>query len=139
VASLSFILSAVAFAAVPLAANPTLACTALALGGACNGYGNLLTITAFQQWALPAVLGRLMGVVMTFSMGVFPVSVWLGGVVVHTWGAAAVFWLGSAILMLAIFGALTQREWRDFGQPEHPDENTVTAADVTIAVYRPSL
>lgn len=126
VASVLFIVESVFFAAVPLPRLAPLAGAALAVAGICNGYGNLLTITAFQRWAPPALLGRLMGITMLAGMGIFPVSVWLGGLVVHAWGAPAVFWLASTVLALAILAGLAQREWREFGRPEASTESVAT-------------
>jgi hypothetical protein len=72
-------------------------------------------ITAFQRWAPPDVLGRLTGVLMLASFGVFPVSVALAAFVVHNLGAALFFPLAGAALAIAILAGLTQRAWRDFG------------------------
>ena len=83
--------------------------------GAMNGFGNVTTITAFQRWAPPDMLGRLSAVLMVASVGVYPASVLLGGAVVHAWGPAWFFPLAAAALAVAILGGLTQRSWRDFG------------------------
>jgi hypothetical protein len=88
---------------------------ALVVTGALNGFGNVLMITAFQRWAPPAVLGRLIGVLMLASFGVFPLSVALAALVVHNLGAALFFPLAGAALAVAILAGLTQRAWRDFG------------------------
>ena len=90
---------------------------ALAMLGACNGFGNVIMITAFQHWAPPEALGRLMGVLMLASFGVFPLSVLLAGVVTRTLGAAAFFPLAAAPLAVAMVGALAVREWRQFETP----------------------
>ena len=88
-----------------------------ARSAACNGFGNVIMITAFQHWAPPEALGRLMGVLMLASFGVFPLSVLLAGVVTRTLGAAAFFPLAAAPLAVAMIGALAVREWRQFQTP----------------------
>jgi MFS family permease len=88
---------------------------ALAAFGGLNGFGNVMTITAFQRWAPPAMRGRLMGLLLLSSFGIFPVSVLLGGVIVHAFGPAVFFPLAGVILMLAVLGGLTTPEWRAFG------------------------
>jgi MFS family permease len=87
----------------------------IAFGGALNGFGNILTITAFQRWAPPELLGRLMGVLLLCSFGIFPVSVALGGLVVHDFGPAPFFPVAAGILAIAVIAGLTQRPWRQFG------------------------
>jgi hypothetical protein len=87
----------------------------IALIGLLEGFGNLLIITAFQRWAPRALLGRLMGLLMLASLGVFPISVLLSGAVVHTWGPASFFPFAGGVIALAVLAAVTQRRWREFG------------------------
>ena len=54
-----------------------------------SGFGNVVTITVFQRWAPPGLLGRLMGLLLVASSGIFPVSVLMGGAIVHTWALCA--------------------------------------------------
>ncbi|HEX5195203.1 MAG TPA: MFS transporter [Solirubrobacteraceae bacterium] len=115
IASIAFLLDALAQALVPYLGGVERAAVALAALGALNGFANILTLTAFQRWAPPALMGRVMGLMMLTSMGVFPVSVMLGGIVVVHLGAAAVFPLASATIVLAVGFALTQPVWRRFG------------------------
>jgi MFS family permease len=100
---------------VPYLGGPIGAAAMLVGFGAMNGFGNVTTITAFQRWAPADMLGRLSAVLMVASVGVYPISVLLGGAVVHTWGPAVFFPLAAAALAVAILGGLTQRSWRDFG------------------------
>ena len=83
-----------------------------------NGFGNVLTITAFQRWAPPSALGRLAGLLTLTSFGVFPVSVALAALVVRHWGPAPFFLLAAVTLTVAILAGLSQRAWRDFGAPQ---------------------
>jgi hypothetical protein len=98
-------------------ALPALARNELHTGAA--GYGALLA--AFQRWAPPALLGRLMGLLLLASFGIFPLSVLLGGLVVHTLGAPTYFPLGSAVLAVAVLAGLTQPTWRTFGTDRYKD------------------
>ncbi len=117
VASWSFALSGVAIAIVPAFGVVGLSAAALVVVGVLNGFGNVLTITAFQRWAPPAILGRLMGVLMLASTGIFPVSVLLGGLVAHRWGPGPVFPIAGGILIAAVLYGLSQPAWRSFGAP----------------------
>lgn len=113
--SLAFLVEALVVSAVPYLGGAVGAGCGLAVVGAAEGLGNVLTITAFQRWAPAAVRGRLMSLVLLTSFGVFPVSVAVGALVVHQFGAAPVFPASGATLGLAILFALTQGKWREFG------------------------
>ncbi len=115
VGSAGFILQGAFLAAVPYLGGTALAAVMLAGTGLLNGFSNVLTLTAFQRWARPEMLGRLMGILMVGSLGVFPVSVLAGGLVVHAYGPA-VFFPASAVLGAAtLFVALCFGSWRRFG------------------------
>lgn len=120
VASFAFLAEAGCIALVPYVGGALPAAAPLVAMGALNGFGNVVTITAFQRWAPRALMGRLMGVVIVASLGLFPVSVVFGGAVVHSLGAAAFFPLSAGILAIAVLGGLTQRSWRSFGATEDP-------------------
>ena len=113
--SIAFLAEAAFIAVVPLAGSTILTAAALVAFGALNGFGNMVTITAFQRWAPPGMLGRLSGVLALASVGVFPLSVLLAGLIVRAGGPDPFFWFAAATLAAAILGALTQRSWRDFG------------------------
>lgn len=114
-ASAAFLTEAGFLAGVPYLGGVIPAAGALAAYGALNGFGNIVAITAFQRWAPPALLGRLMGLLLLASFGIFPASVLLGGLVVHDLGASVFFLLAAAILVLAVLAGLTQPSWRTFG------------------------
>ena len=117
IGSWAFLAEAFFVALIPYLGGTFAAGVALALFGLCNGFANVLTITAFQRWAPPNLLGRLMGLLLLASMGIFPVSVALAGVVVHNFGPA-VFFAGAGVsLAITILLSLTQRSWREFGAP----------------------
>ena len=83
--------------------------------GITNGFGNVLTTTAFQRWAPPGTLGRLSGLRLLTSFGLFPLSVAFGAIIVRDFGPAPFFLFTAAILAAAILVGLTQRAYRDLG------------------------
>ena len=87
---------------------------AFAVTGSLLSFGNLVAITAFQRWAPPHLLGRIMGLILVASVGTFPFSVAVGGVLVHAIGAAGVFPIAAAGGIMAILVGLTSRSWREF-------------------------
>jgi predicted MFS family arabinose efflux permease len=113
--SFVFLAQAVALAAVPFAGSTAAVGAVLLAVGAANGFGNVVMITAFQRWAPPDLLGRLAGLLTLASLGVFPVSVALAALVVHSAGPAPFFPLAGATLAAAILAGLSQKAWRSFG------------------------
>lgn len=67
----------------------------MALWGSLNMCANVTTQAAFQRWAPPDLIGRLSGVLMTTSYGMFPISVALAGVVARRYGPDAFFILAA--------------------------------------------
>jgi predicted MFS family arabinose efflux permease len=137
--SAAFLCEAVFMAVIPYLGSAFGAAAALVGLGMMNGFGNVVMITAFQRWAPPNMLGRLSGVLMLASFGVFPISVVLAAVVVHDLGPAAFFPLAATALALAILLGISQRSWRNFGaadpsSPIPPDSqpDTVPAAPQTV-------
>jgi MFS family permease len=131
VGSAAFIAEALFLAAAPYLGSILADGAALAAFGFLNGIGNIVMITLFQRWAPPELLGRLMGMVMLASFGIFPVSVILGAVVVHDLGPAPFFPLAAAVTAAAILAGLTQRTWRDLGATDEPAATT-PAASATV-------
>ena len=114
-ASVTFLIEAGCLAVIPYLGGTIPAGAALMAFGALNGFGNVIVITAFQRWAPRELLGRLMGLFMFAAMGIFPVSVLVGGFVVHHLGPGPFFPITAGILAIAVLGGLTQRSWRTFG------------------------
>jgi MFS family permease len=123
-----FVAESAFMAAVPYLGSVLASGAALAMVGALNGMGNVIMITLFQRWAPPALLGRLMGVMMLAAFGAFPVSVALGGVLVHALGPAPFFPIAAAVTAAAILAGLSQRSWRNLGATEAPARTTAAAA-----------
>ncbi len=117
VASFGFLIEAVCLSLVPYLGGTIPAAVALLVFGALNGFGNIIVITAFQRWAPPAVLGQIMGVMMLAAIGVFPISVFVAGIVVQHFGPAVFFPLAGGLLTAAILFGLSQSSWRAFGSP----------------------
>ena len=115
VASAGFLGAAGFMAAVPYLGGTVPAAATLVGCGSLSGFSNVLTITAMQRWAPREMLGRIMGFLLLGSYGIFPVSVVVGGVIVHADGPAVFFPLAAAVLALGVVGSLTQRVWREFG------------------------
>lgn len=113
--SLAILGEAAAIAVTPLLGGTAAVAAAQAVFGACNGFGNTFTVTAFQRWAPPGSLGRLNGLLLLTSFGVGPVSVLLATWLTGAFGPAPFFWLAAATVAAAEAGALTRRSWRDFG------------------------
>lgn len=125
-ASVVFAAGAALVAAVPYLGGTLAAVPVVLAFGFTNGFANVVTITAFQRWAPDRLMGRLMGLLMLASFGLFPVSVLLGGVVVHSFGPVPYFPVAGGILGLAVLGALTQRSWREFA----PEQEEIATAEV---------
>jgi len=118
--SAAFIGEAVFLAAAPYLGGLLADSAALAAFGFLNGVGNIVMITLFQRWAPPELLGRLMGMLMLASFGVFPVSVALGAVVVRDLGPAPFFPIAAGLTVAAILAGLSQRSWRNLGAAGRP-------------------
>jgi len=106
-----------------LALTPSLrgavgAAAALFVGGAANGLGNVTFLTVTQKWAPPALLGRLMSMVMLCAFGSFPLSAAVSGVLVRHIGPSLFFPVAGGLVALALLIGLTQREFREFGARE---------------------
>jgi predicted MFS family arabinose efflux permease len=115
VAGFIFLAQAPVMVCLPLAPNLVLAWVAFALWAGMNMAANVTTQTAFQRWAPPSLIGRLSGLLLTTSYGMFPISVALAGLIVHRFGPASFFIL-SAVTMSATLGwAQSQRAFREFG------------------------
>ena len=71
-----------------------------------------------QKQIPPAIIGRVMGVMMLRAFGTFPLSVAVTGVLVRDLGPTPFSPVAGAVVMAAILAGLTQREFRDFGRRE---------------------
>lgn len=76
--------------------------------------GNLLLITALQQWTPPQLLGRVVGALMLASVGMMPLSTLVAGIAVHLVGPRTFFPLDAATVILAALAQLASPTWRRF-------------------------
>ncbi len=93
---------------------------ALLVAGLCNGLANVTLLTVLQKWAPPALMGRLMGVLMLCAFGSFPVSVAVSGILVKHLGSTVFFPIAGGLVAVTMLGGLTQRDFRVFVARERP-------------------
>jgi MFS family permease len=116
----SYLIGGVAISLVPfLGGLPGAAAAELAFGATAN-FGNVIIITLLQRLAPARLLGRVMSLLMLASIGAFPASVALSGVIVRSLGPAPFFPASGIVLALAVLLAMTLREFRDFGAKAGP-------------------
>src|SRR5262245_10659623 len=125
-----FVIGGIAVAFLPYLGGLPGAAAAALLFGAAGYFGNVIIVTLLQQWSPPHLIGRVMSLVMLASIGAFPASVALSGVIVRHIGPGPFFPAEGAILVLAVLLAATIREFRDFGVTAGPatDQAAVVAA-----------
>jgi MFS family permease len=129
--ALSFVLEGLAIMALPFLGGLPGAATATFSLGLANGFGNVLLITLLQRWAPPPLLGRVMSLIMLAAWGTLPLSAGLTGALVHRYGPAPYFPVAGAIVIVAVLGALTQREFRGLGAAaELPEDRSVRGVSV---------
>jgi len=120
IASVGFIVEGVAISLVPYLGGEAGAAIALLFIGATNGVGNVIFFTVAQRHIPPAILGRVMGVLMMCGTGSFPLSVLVTGVLVRHLGTTPFFPIAGIILTVAVIGGNTSREFRDFAHVPQP-------------------
>jgi hypothetical protein len=133
-AGLTFLAQVPLMACVPWAPGLAVAATMMAMRGGPSMWANITTQTAFQRWAPPDLIGRLSGLLLVTSYGMFPVSVALAGLVARRYGPGAFFILTAVTLGGTLVRALSRQAFREFGtrpaawpsaQPASPDRATV--------------
>jgi hypothetical protein len=130
IAGALFLVEGVAIALIPYLGGEAGAAGALLVMGATNGMGNVIALTMVQRSIPPAVIGRVMGVLMLCAFGSFPLSVAVTGLLVHHFGTTPFFPVAGGLLVAAILFGLSQREFRTFG--------TATAEDAAIKDTQPA-
>jgi len=104
---------AITFVLLPIFANVAWAFTILALAGLLNGLMNVIYFTLIQEMFPNRFMGRIWGIVMFATYGLYPLSVLLGGLITTRFGANLVFIAGGCILALAAIMGLLSRELRE--------------------------
>lgn len=99
----------------PWAPDLPFAWVMLAVWGGLNMSANITTQTAFQRWAPPSLIGRLSGLLLVTSYGMFPISVALAGFVAHRFGPGSFFDLAGVTMAATLIWALSSQVFRDFG------------------------
>ena len=122
VASTAFITGAAAITLIPYLGGEAGAAAALLLLGGCNGLGTVLFYTMAQRSIPPAILGRVLSMIMLCTYGTFPLSVAVAGVLVRHLGTTPFFPIAGIFLTVAILGGNTQRAFRDFGRQAEPSQ-----------------
>jgi MFS family permease len=83
------------------------------IGGIAGSIVNVVLFTAIQR-AIPShLMGRVMGLLLFGSFGVYPLSVTLAGVLSTQFGPASFFPVGGLLLALAMLLGMTQRALRE--------------------------
>ena len=132
-ASAMFLVEAAGIGLIPYLGGEAGAAAALFVVGACNGLGNVTVLTVLQKWAPPALLGRVMSMLMLCAFGSFPLSVAVSGVLVRHLGPSLFFPVAGGLVAVAILGGLTQREFRTFGAREAPQAAIGSDAEAKAA------
>ena len=122
VTSTAFVIESAAIALVPYLGGEAGAAAALLFIGVCNGLGNVLFYTMAQRSIPPAILGRVLSMIMLCTYGTFPLSVAVTGVLVRHLGTTPFFPIAGIFLVVAILGGNTQREFRAFGRQAEPSQ-----------------
>jgi len=130
IASYPVLAGAAVIALTPFLGGLVGASAAVLLFGVCNGFANIVFITALQKWTPARLLGRVMSLIMLASLGTFPLSVAATGLLVGHLGPAPFFPVAGALLGLAIIGALTQPTFRRFGVSEPETRARSTSRDL---------
>jgi MFS family permease len=83
------------------------------IGGVTSSVLNVLLFTAIQLAIPRHLMGRVMGLLMFSSFGMYPLSVALAGVLSNQFGPALLFPFGGLLLGLAMLFGMTQRALRE--------------------------
>lgn len=107
------IAQAITFIAVPLFWNLAVVGVILAFAGVLNGLINVLYFTLIEEYNPAHLMGRIWGVVMFATFGLYPISVTLGGFVTDRYGPIVMFLATGITLIVAAVIGLLQREIRE--------------------------
>jgi predicted MFS family arabinose efflux permease len=120
VASGSALITGLSVTLIPFLGGLPGAAAATFVLGASNGFGNVIFLTLLQRWAPDRLMGRVMSVLMLASLGSFPLSVGVSGVLVRQLGPDLFFPVAGGLIAVAILFAISRREFRDFGSARPP-------------------
>jgi MFS family permease len=83
------------------------------IGGIANSGITVLLFTAIQLSIPSHLMGRVMGLLMFSSLGMYPLSVALAGILSNQFGPALLFPVGGLVLGLALLFCMTQKAMRE--------------------------
>lgn len=106
---LAFVQS-ICFSIIPFADQVAGTAFILLVAGIANGLTNVLFFTLVQQHVPRHLLGRVLGAFMLASLGLYPLSVILAGLVVAQFGPIAMFPLSIIPVLPGIIFGLSQQE-----------------------------
>jgi predicted MFS family arabinose efflux permease len=104
---------AVVFILVPVFGNLVGVIVVMMIAGIFDGLINVLYFTLVQQVFPSHLIGRIFGVIMFATFGLYPLSVGLGGVVTEHIGPQVLFLTSGAAILVAALVGLSQREVRE--------------------------
>lgn len=93
--------------------NVAFAAACMLIGGIANSITSVLFFTVVQLVIPRHLMGRVMGLLMLSSSGMYPLSVALAGVLSNTFGPAILFPFSGLGLALVMLVGMTQRALRD--------------------------
>ena len=102
----------VLYSFVPFAGGLPSAALLIGCAGLTNGMLTVLAFTVMQQQAPPHLLGRLLGIFLFASLGLYPLSVALVGVVSSHVGPVILFPISGAMMLVAAAFGWLQRDIR---------------------------
>jgi predicted MFS family arabinose efflux permease len=98
--SAAFLAEAAAISLVPFLGGLAGALAATAVYGACNGFGNVVFLTALQRSAPAHLRGQVMSLILLANWGTFPLAVAAAGLAVHRLGPAPYFPIAAIALVV---------------------------------------
>ncbi|MEO7021243.1 MAG: MFS transporter [Ktedonobacteraceae bacterium] len=98
------------FAVLPFTGQIVWAVPVLVIAGIANGLVDVLFFTLLQQYVPRYLLGSVMAAFLMASLGVYPLSIILGGFVTLQFGPMLMFPLGLVLGLPAVIFGLSQRE-----------------------------
>jgi predicted MFS family arabinose efflux permease len=104
---------AVWYSFVPFSGGLSAAALLIGSAGFTNGILTVLAFTLMQQQAPRHLLGRLMAVLMVATLGLYPFSVAIAGVLTSRMGPAILFPISGAMMLAAALFGWLQREVRE--------------------------
>jgi len=103
------------------------------VAGVALGYTNLLSLTWLQRRVPQAIMGRVMGLLMTGSVGLVPVSMFLAGIAVQVNLDATMIGAGVGMAGIAIAALLLSSAVRNFGLEPVVNEATTGVVEPAVA------